>query len=110
MDISQVTESLGTVLPFIFLAEGVIAAAVWFVFGGKGSRGAKITAWIGLTTLTLWCGSAIAFVALHALLFSIGRDAAMVGLILTTIFMVTMPFGWALVIRHRARKEGRTQS
>jgi hypothetical protein len=78
---------------------------VWFALGSKGGRGARIAAWLGLVTLTLWCGSAAAFVLLNLVYFTFGAPATMVGAIIVTLFMVTMPFGWWLVVRNRHRAQ-----
>jgi hypothetical protein len=86
MRVDDIIQELLLVLPMLLLIEGIIAVIVWFAAGSRGGTGARVAAWLGLVTLTLWCGSAIAFVGLHV-----------------TVFMVLMPFGWALVVRHRGR-------
>jgi len=90
-----------TFVPFILIGVAALGAIVWFVAGDRGGIWAKLTAWLGFVTLTLWIGSAIAFVALHGLLFLVGPDAALAGLLATTIFMALMPFGWAFVVARR---------
>ncbi len=105
MQIREVTEDLALLLPIVILVEGIIGVVAWFAYGSKGGRGARIAAWLGLVTLTLWVGSAAAFILLHLLLFTFGSWAAMVGAVVVTAFMLLMPFGWAVVIRHRTRDE-----
>jgi hypothetical protein len=105
MQITEVTEQVALILPIVILVEGVIGLVAWFAFGSKGGRGARIAAWLGLVTLTLWCGSAAAFVILHVLLFAFGSGAAMAGAIVTTVFMLLMPFGWAVIVRHHGRSD-----
>ena len=100
MQITDLTESIALIVPMLILVEGVVGLVVWFAYGSKGGRGARIAAWLGLVTLTLWCGSAVAFVLLHLLLFSLGNEAAVVGAAVVTVFMLAMPFGWAVVVRH----------
>ena len=100
MQLGELTEDIVLMLPVILLAESVVALILWFAFGSKGGRGARFAAWLGLCTLTLWVGSAIAFVALHLLLFSLGNAAVIAGVIVTTVFMLLMPFGWWIVVRH----------
>jgi hypothetical protein len=104
MRVDDIVQELFLVLPMLLLIEGIIAVIVWFAAGSRGGTGARIAAWLGLVTLTLWCGSAIAFVGVHLLLFTFGTTAAMAGAVIVTVFMVLMPFGWALVIRHHARE------
>jgi hypothetical protein len=105
MEITQVTEDLALGLPVVILVEGVIGIVAWLAFGSKGGRGARIAAWLGLVTLTLWVGSAAAFILLHVLLFTFGTWAAMAGAVVVTAFMLLMPFGWAIVVRHRGRAD-----
>jgi hypothetical protein len=111
MQIAEVTEDVALILPIVILVVGLVGLVAWFAFGSKGGRAARIAAWLGLVTMTLWCGSAAAFVLLHILLFAFGPTAAMVGAVVTTVFMVLMPFGWAIVVRHHGRVDtGRTEA
>ncbi len=101
MAIKELTEDIALMLPVVLLVQGIVALVLWFAFGSKAGRGARIAAWLGLVTLTLWVGSALAFVGLHMLLFSFGNGATIVGVGVTTVFMLLMPFFWAWVVRHR---------
>ena len=105
MQLAELSEDLLLILPAVILVQGIIALVVWFWLGSKGGRGARVAAWIGLVTLTVWVGSAIAFVLLHLLLFTFGPNAAIIGAVVVTVFMVAMPFGWAAVVRHRTRSD-----
>jgi hypothetical protein len=100
MQIGVVTEDVALVLPIVILVEGIVGLVAWLALGSRGGRWARFAAWIGLVTLTLWCGSAIAFVLLHLLLFTFGSTAALAGAFAVTVMMVLMPFGWAAVVRH----------
>ncbi len=100
MQIGEVTEDIALILPILILVEGVVGLVAWLALGARGGRGARVAAWIGLVTLTLWCGSAAAFILLHILLFAFGSTAAMAGAFVVTVLMVLMPFGWAAVVRH----------
>ena len=100
MQIADISEDLALILPMVILVEGIIGIVVWFAYGSRGGRGARVAAWLALVTLTLWVGSAAAFVLLHLLLFNFGSGAAVAGILCVTAFMLLMPFGWALVIRH----------
>jgi hypothetical protein len=100
MQLSQLTEDLALLLPIVILVEGVIGLVAWFWYGSKGGRGLRIATWLALVTLTLWVGSAAAFVFLHLLYFTFGSAATIVGAIVVTVFMILMPFGWAAVVRH----------
>lgn len=105
MQLAELTEDLLLILPAVILVQGIIALVAWFWLGSKGGRGARVAAWIGLVTLTVWVGSAVAFVLLHLLLFTFGPPAAVAGAVVVTVFMLAMPFGWAAVVRHHARDD-----
>jgi hypothetical protein len=105
MRISDVSENVALIVPMLILVEGIVGIVAWFAYGSKGGRGARIAAWLGLVTLTLWCGSAIGFVFLYLLLFTLGKEAVVVGAAAITVFMLAMPFGWAILIRHHGREE-----
>jgi hypothetical protein len=100
MQLSQLTEDLALLLPIVILVEGIIGIVAWFWYGSKGGRGARVATWLVLVTLTLWVGSAAAFVLLHLLYFNFGSAATIVGAMGVTAFMLLMPFGWAAVVRH----------
>jgi hypothetical protein len=100
MQIAELTEELLLIVPIVIFIEGLVAVVAWFAYGSKGGRGARIAAWLGLVTLTLWVGSAIAFPVLYLLLFNFGNAAVIAGAIVITLFMLLMPFGWAAVVRH----------
>ena len=59
----------------VSLFTSLVAIVIWFAYGSKGGRAARIAAWLGLTTLTFWVGSAIAFVGLNLVYFSLGSTA-----------------------------------
>lgn len=104
IQVPDLTKDIALIVPMLILVEGIVGVVAWFAFGSKGGRGARIAAWLGLVTLTLWCGSAAAFVILYLLLFTLGKEAVIVGAVLVTLFMLAMPFGWAVVIRHHGRE------
>jgi hypothetical protein len=103
MQLSQLTEDLALLLPIVILVEGIVGIVAWFAYGSKGGRGARVATWLGLVTLTLWVGSAGAFVLLHLLYFTFGSAATIAGAIVVTAFMLLMPFGWAAIVRHHDR-------
>lgn len=105
MLIAELTEELALILPIVILVEGIIGLVAWFALGSRGGRGARVAAWLGLVTLTLWVGSAAAFVLLHVLLFTFGSVAAIAGAVAVTAFMILMPFGWAIVVRHHGSSD-----
>jgi hypothetical protein len=102
MLITDLSKDIALILPALILVEGVIGLVAWFALGSRGGRAARIAAWMGLVTLTLWCGSAAAFVLLNVIYFAFGSSAAIAAAAVITLAMVAMPFGWALAIRHHA--------
>lgn len=100
MLISDLAKDMVLIVPLLILLEVVVGLVAWFAFGARGGRGARFAAWLALVTLTLWCGSAAAFVLLNALYFFVGSGAVIAGAIVVTAFMLVMPFVWAAVVRH----------
>ncbi len=67
-------------------------------------RGASVASWLGLTAVSWWVEFAVAFLALHAILFSLGREAAIVALIVTVAVMALTPVAWAYRLGHGNRE------
>jgi uncharacterized membrane protein YgcG len=106
-------------LPFVLLGVALVAAFAWVPEAPPADRhpaarrslgeriGALVQlvgAWFVLTTLTIWCVALVAFLVLHATLFSLGTGAASVGLFLTVVVLEITPFAWGVLIVHRARR------
>jgi hypothetical protein len=108
MQIKDVAESVFLIVPMFLLVAGIVALVAWISMGAKGGKGARFAAWLGLVTLTLWCGSALAFAGLTIIYFVLGSQATIVGAVLVTVFMVAMPFLWAYVVRNRHRDDAGT--
>jgi hypothetical protein len=72
--------------------EGHIVDDVWMV-----------SVWLVATGLLLGLGFVAAFVAVHTLLFALGPDAAMAGLVVSGVFLAAIPVGVAFVVRRQAR-------
>jgi hypothetical protein len=106
MQLSQLTEDLALLLPIVILVEGIIGIVIWFGYGARGGRGARVATWLGLVTLTLWVGSAAAFVLLHLVYFTFGSAATIISAVIVTALMLLMPFGWAAVVRHHGNGTG----
>jgi len=106
-------------LPFVLLGVALVAAFAWVpetpagaqhpasrrTFGQRiGGLVQLVGAWFVLTTLTIWCVALVAFLVLHATLFSLGTGAASVALFLTVVVLEVTPFAWGMLILHRARR------
>lgn len=85
------------VLVLIWIVLFVVALQ-WARVAG---RGASVATWLGLTAVSWWVEFAIAFFALHGILFWLGREAAVVALIVTVAIMTLTPVAWAYGLGHR---------
>jgi hypothetical protein len=108
MQITEVTESIALIVPMFLLVTGIVALVGWFAMGSQGGRWARVAAWLGLVTLSLWCGSAVAFALLMLVYFTFGSQATVIAAVLVTVLMVAMPFFWAYVVRNRHRDDAGT--
>jgi len=106
--------------PVLLVGEIVLLALLWRTGGGRLPRVARpehqgtegqlandvwlVSVWLISTALALGLGFVAVFVAVHVLLFSIGTEAAMVGLVVSAVFLATIPVVVALVIHRRARR------
>jgi hypothetical protein len=72
--------------------EGKVASEVWLV-----------TVWAVSTGLAMAMGFVATFVAVHVLLFTLGTEAAMVGLVISAIFLGAIPVVVAFVVHRRAQ-------
>jgi hypothetical protein len=102
MDIPTVDLQLAVVLPLLLLGEAFVVALVWFANGWEAPRPVVVATWFVLSTLTMWCGFVVAFVAVHALLFTLGTEAAWIGVLGGLAFMLATPIAWAMVIRRQS--------
>lgn len=87
---------VGILLAVLLLLERLAAARGW---GGLSAAGVPLLTWLVFTAMALWCEAALAFVAVHALLFALGTDAAGIGLVATGLVLVATPFVTAFLIR-----------
>lgn len=102
MQIESLGVALAVLLPLLLLVEGLVAALLSSVNGWHAPRLlGPIATWSVLTALSVWCLYLVAFVAIHALLFTFGTAAAWVGVIVTGLALVATPIAWALLIRRQ---------
>ncbi len=64
------------------------------------SRGAGIVTWLGMTVVSWWIEFLVAFLVLHTVLFSLGREATGIAVLLTLAVIALTPVGWAYALRH----------
>jgi hypothetical protein len=86
------------VLVQVLILIWIVLLVVTLSWAHVTSRGASFAALLGLTAVSLWLEFIIAFVAVHAILFTLGREAASVVIILTVAAMTLTPAFWAVVL------------
>ncbi len=69
-----------------------------------------IAPWLALTALTMAVEFIVLFIATYGLLFAFGREAAMVGVVVSVIILAATPVAWALVLRKRAHNAAAQRS
>ena len=88
-------ENLGgdLLLAFVVLivVGGLVAAYGWRRNGWGTPGASKVATWALLSLLAMAGLMAVAFVAVHALLFILGTGAAWVGIIVSAILLVLIP-------------------
>lgn len=92
-------DSLG-VLVAVLVWLLVVGAAMMRVPGG-GVR-SLIVPWLALTLLTMAVEFVVLFIATYGLLFTLGREAATVGVVASAIILAATPVTWAFALRKRA--------
>jgi hypothetical protein len=111
--------------PVLLVGEIVLVALLWRTGGGRLPRLAApresagrenaapeskvasevwlVTVWAVSTGLAMGMGFVATFVAVHVILFTLGTEAAMVGLIVSAIFLGAIPVAVAFVVHRRSR-------
>ena len=86
---------------------GFLVMVAWLVYelrqGNVEGAAALFGTWIALTLVSIGIELGVFFVLDHTLLFTLGTQAAGVGLVVAAVVIFATPIVWALVIRHRAR-------
>jgi hypothetical protein len=110
--------------PVLLVGEIVLVALLWRTGGGRlprlasPGRGAApdgrvapdgkvsevwlVTVWAVSTGLAMAMGFVATFVAVHVLLFTLGTEAAMVGLVVSAVFLGAIPVAVAFVVHRRS--------
>jgi hypothetical protein len=70
---------------------------------GKVSEVWLVTVWAISTGLAMGMGFVATFVAVHVVLFTLGTEAAMVGLVVSAVFLGAIPVAVAFVVHRRSR-------
>jgi hypothetical protein len=78
----------------------IVAFVGTLLWAGAKSRGASIMTWLGLTVVSWSVEFLVAFVALNAIYFSLGREAVIVGFIALGAIVIMTPLAWAYGLNH----------
>lgn len=91
----------------------LLAAVLWLLLlavalqqGRPASASGHLATWLVLTGISMAGGFLFAFFAVHALLFSLGRGPALVGLIVSAVVLAGIPLACGRLIRHGTRHSG----
>jgi hypothetical protein len=79
----------------VLILAWILLMVVILQWSRLSNRGVSVATWLALTIVTWWLELTIAFVALHAILFSVGREATAVAIVTTAAIMVATPVAWA---------------
>ncbi len=90
----------------------LLAILLWLVGIGVGllrmrktGGRSQIVTWLALTAVTMACEFLVAFIACHALLFTLGTGAATVGLVASVVVLGATPVAWALMVGRWTRHQ-----
>src|SRR5512141_415059 len=101
MDMDSIGVQVGVLLVVLLLLERLASARGWV---NLSAAGVPVLTWIVLTAMALWCEAVIAFVLVHASLFTLGTEAAGIGLVLSGVLLVVTPIATALLVRRGTRR------
>ncbi len=92
---------VGVLLVVLLLLERLASARGWFTLSAAG---VPLLTWLIVTAMALWCEAVLAFVLVHASLFTLGTEAAGIGLVLSGALLVATPIVTALLVRRATRR------
>lgn len=86
----------------------MLVVGAWLVTALRAHRvpsvGTLVVIWLLITGATLAIGWTIAFIAVHALLFTLGAGAAAVGILVVVLFTEATPLATGYAVRHWVRQ------
>jgi hypothetical protein len=91
MSIDNLGGDLLLAFVFLIVVGGLVAAYAWRRNGWGAAGASQVATWALLSLLAMAVLMAVAFVAVHALLFLLGTGAAWVGIIVSAILLVLIP-------------------
>jgi hypothetical protein len=97
-----------TIVQLALIVSAVLLLGAVLVFGPQVSRSHRTSTlfvtWLVLSVVTTGAAFTILFVAVHAVLFTLGEPAAAVAILASLLALVAIPVAWAVVIRGWAHR------
>ena len=89
----------------VLILVWIVLLVITLQWGRSKGRGANLATWAGMTVVAWWVEFVVAFVALHAILFTLGREVTAVVIVMTIGVMTLTPAACAHVLStwNRAR-------
>ncbi|HSG86751.1 MAG TPA: hypothetical protein VLA23_10470 [Candidatus Limnocylindrales bacterium] len=93
-----------TMVQLALIVSAVLLLGAVLVLGPQVSRNHRtstlIATWFVLSAVTTAGAFTILFVAVHALLFTLGEPVAAIAFLASAVALIAIPVAWALVIRN----------
>ena len=97
-----------TVVQLALIVSAVLLLGAVLVLGPQVSRNHRtstlIVTWFVLSAVTTAGAFTILFVAVHAVLFTLGEPVAAIAFLASAVALTAIPVAWALVIRNWAHR------
>ena len=75
----------------VLILVWIVLLVITLQWGRSKGRGANLATWAGMTVVAWWLEFVVAFVALHLILFSLGREVTAVVIVITVGVMTVTP-------------------
>jgi len=97
-----------TMVQLALIVSALLLLGAVLVFGPQVSRNHRtstlIVTWFVLSAVTMAAAFTVLFVAVHAVLFTLGEPVAAIAFLVSAVALMAIPAGWALVIRGWAHR------
>lgn len=97
-----------TMVQLALIVSALLLLGAVLVFGPQISRHHRtstlVVSWFVLSAVTMSAAFTVLFVAVHAVLFTLGEPAAAVAIVASGIAVLAIPVAWAIGIRSWAHR------
>jgi hypothetical protein len=101
-----------TVVQLAFLVSAVLLLGAVLVFGPQVSRNHRtstlVVAWFVVSAVSMGAAFTVLFVAVHAILFTLGQPAAAAAFLASLALLMVIPVAWAYAIHAWAHRPPHT--